>query len=78
MVPALSCEGECGHLRSRLRSEGSCYPNGSGRPVQEAASLAVDFEKLSHLMRQLGIPSAGFGDVAVPLLRRQLADGVKE
>ena len=30
------------------------------------------------MLLQLGIPVAGFGDVAEPLLRRQLADGVQE
>jgi hypothetical protein len=35
-------------------------------------------EKVPHLLLQLGIPAAGFADVAVPRLRRQLADGVQE
>ena len=42
----------------------------SGRPVQEAAGFAVDLEKASHLLLQLGISAARFGNVAVPLLRR--------
>ena len=42
------------------------------------AGIAVDLEKAPHLLLEFGIPVAGADDVAFPLLRRQLADGVKE
>ena len=71
-------DGDCGRLFPGHGREGSRGPQGSGRPVQETAGFAVNLEKLPHLLLQLGIPAAGFADVAVPLLRRQLADGVKE
>ena len=40
--------------------------------------FAVDPEKAPHVLPQLDIPAAGFGDVALPLLRRQVADSVDE
>ena len=58
--------------------EGPRGRQGSGRPVQETAGFAVNLEKLPYLLLQLGIPAAGFADVAVPLLRLQCADGVQE
>ena len=58
--------------------EGPRGLHGGGRPIQETAGFAVDLEEAAHLPSQLGISAAGFGDVTVPLLRRQLADGVKE
>ena len=36
----------------------------------------MNLEKLPQLLLELGVSAAGFADVAVPLLRRQLADGV--
>ena len=38
----------------------------------------MDAEQVGNLPFQLGVSAAGFGDVTVPLLRRQLADGVKK
>ncbi len=49
-----------------------------GRHLQKAASAAMDLKQISHLSLQVGIPAAGVGNIAVPLLRRQFPDRVKE
>jgi hypothetical protein len=49
-----------------------------GGRIQEATGLSVYLKKASHLLRQVGIPTASFGDVAFPLLNWQLANGVKK
>ena len=71
-------EGDSGRLRPGHDRVGPRGPHGSGRPVQETAGFAVNLEKVPHLLLELGIPAAGFADVAVPLLRRQLADGMQK
>jgi hypothetical protein len=38
----------------------------------------MDLEKLADLLLKLGISSTRFADVAVPLLGRQLADGMEK
>ena len=78
-VPGRSREGAAvAPATASASSEGPRRPQGSRRPVQKAAGLAVHEEKVSHLLLQLSIPAAGPGDIAVPLPRRQLADGVQE
>ena len=54
----------------------------SGCSVMEYKNSRPSHDRIywdsGNLLRQLGVPNAGFSDVAFPLLRRQLADGVKE
>ena len=53
------------------------FQSGRGR-IQEATGLAVNLKKASHLLRQVDIPTAGFGDIAFPLFHWQVANGVKK
>ena len=77
-VPGRLAEGMSADLFARRGREGPSGPQGRGRPIEETAGFAMNLEKLPHLLLKLGVSAAGFADVAVPLLRRQLADGVKE